>query len=300
MIEYPYLPQNRSFKFVPSDHVHMLAAAAARRECAGDSLYPVGVVLVRDGEVVARAGNGFNRGSGTKHICPRVVLDCPSGVGYELCDLHDPIGHAEPMLMKIAKEQGIDPVGCDVYMFGHWWCCEFCWNAMIADGIRDVYLIDDAHERFSRTRVQAETLASTVKSIFFSHAFSQTHLPEMKELIEALDRMSAELGCSTVIPFRDGPIDQLSHEHDPDLLFRWSEEQIDRCDVLIAEVSNPSFGVGGELALAEQKKKPVILLSKKGSEVSEFVLGNPAVVYHVEYTSIDDAVKQTRNVLRQL
>ena len=158
MINYPYLPLNRGFKFVPLSDSHMIAAELARRECAGDSLYPVGVVLVRDGQVLARAGNGFNRGSSSKHICPRVVLECPSGTGYDLCTLHDSIGHAESMLMQVAFEKGIDPVGCDVYMFGHWWCCEPCWQVMIDVGVRDVYVLEDAHERFSRDRVFAETL----------------------------------------------------------------------------------------------------------------------------------------------
>lgn len=158
MITYPYLPPNRQFKFVPLSDPHMMAAEVARRECAGDSLWPIGIVLVRNGEVLARAGNGFNRGSASKHICPRVVLDCPSGIGYDLCTLHDSTGHAEPMLMQVAIEQGIDPTGSDVYMFGHWWCCEPCWKAMIDAGVRDVYVLDDAHERFSRDRVFAETL----------------------------------------------------------------------------------------------------------------------------------------------
>ncbi|MCX6715267.1 MAG: hypothetical protein NTX72_05660 [Candidatus Uhrbacteria bacterium] len=300
MIEYPYLPPNRGFKFVPLNDPHMMAAEVARRECAGDSLWPIGIVLVRDGEILARAGNGFNRGSSSKHICPRVVLECSSGTGYDLCKLHDSIGHAEPMLMQVAVDQGIDPMGCDVYMFGHWWCCEPCWKAMIDAGVKDVYVLDDAHERFSRENVFAETLTSSVRSIFFSHAFDQTNLAEMKELIGTLDAMCVELGCSTTIPFRDGPLDELAQEHNEDVLYRWSEQQIPICDVLIAEVSNPSLGVGGEIVLAEKFEKPVILLSKKGIRVSEFVTGNPAVVYHVEYESIMDAVKQVRNVLKQL
>ncbi len=139
----------------------MMAAEVARQECAGDSLYPVGVVLVRDGQVCARAGNGFNRGSSSKHICPRIVLECPSGTGYDLCSLHESIGHAEPMLMQVANEQGIDIHGCDVYMFGHWWCCEPCWKVMIDAGVRDVYLLENAHERFSRERVFAEILTGS-------------------------------------------------------------------------------------------------------------------------------------------
>jgi deoxycytidylate deaminase len=161
MIDYPYLPEGKQFQYVPFDHPHMIAAEQARKDCAGDSLYPVGIVLVKNGEVVARAGNGFNRGGGTKHVCPRVVLDCPSGTGYELCSLHDSIGHAETMLMQVAAEQGIDINGSDTYMFGHWWCCEHCWKSMIDAGVRNVYVVDDAHERFSRDRVFAETLTGS-------------------------------------------------------------------------------------------------------------------------------------------
>lgn len=195
MITYPYMPEGKKFGYVPFDHSLMIAAAAARKECAGDSLYPVGVVLVRDGEVLARAGNGFNRGSVSKHICPRVVEECPSGKGYELCSLHDPAGHAEAMLIQIAREQGIDPAGCDVYMFGHWWCCEDCWNIMIAAGIRDEYVVDDAHERFSRERVFAETLAGNRTDLRLEQEGTtyRVYVPESDELVYVFEADSLEL-----------------------------------------------------------------------------------------------------------
>lgn len=163
-IEYPYLPEGRTFDFVCLDNQFMKEAARARKECAGDSLFPVGIVLVSEGKIIARAGNGYNQGAGKVHVCPRVVLDCPSGTGYDLCHLHDFPGHAEQMVIKTAKEEGIDTNGTDVYMYGHWWCCEPCWNAMIDAGINEVYVTDDAHERFSRENVFAETLKSSVKS----------------------------------------------------------------------------------------------------------------------------------------
>lgn len=193
MIDYPYLPPNRRFKFVPSSDPYMKAAEVARRECAGDSLWPIGVVLVRDDEVLARAGNGFNRGSETKHICPRVVLECPSGTGYDLCSLHDAIGHAEPMLMKVAREKGIDPAGCDVYMFGHWWCCEPCWNVMIVAGVRDVYVLDDAHERFSREKVFAETLTGSRTDLRLEQD-GTTYRVFVPELVEPVFVFEAETG----------------------------------------------------------------------------------------------------------
>lgn len=155
-IKYPYLPPGRAFKFVPEDHPHMRAAARAQKERAGDPLFPVGIVLVRDGQVVAQAGNGFNQGPQT-HLCPRLLAGCKTGEGYDLCHLHDPEGHSEPMLMKAARDAGIPTAGADVYMFGHWWMCEPCWKTLIDGDVRDAYLVDDAHLRFRREVVYAET-----------------------------------------------------------------------------------------------------------------------------------------------
>lgn len=183
------MPKGKEFRFVSHNDPLMSEAAVARIECAGDPLYPVGIVLVRDGVVLARAGNGFNKGGGTTHICPRVVLGCPSGQGYDLCTLHDSPGHAETMLMNIAREQGLDTVGCDVYMFGHWWCCEPCWKAMLDAGIRDVFVTNDAQTRFSRENVFAETLTSSITSVSFQDC--------EESLLETLRRSCEEIGCQT-------------------------------------------------------------------------------------------------------
>ena len=129
-VEYPYMPEDRHIKYVPADSPFMVEAAKAREENAGDPTYPVGLVLVKDGEVIVRAGNGYNRGK-QEHICPRIVIDPPSGTGYDLCDLHADPGHAEQMAVKVAKEQEIDISGADAYMYGHWWACEPCWNKLI-------------------------------------------------------------------------------------------------------------------------------------------------------------------------
>jgi deoxycytidylate deaminase len=184
-IEYPYMPEGQTLKYASVDDPFMRAAAQAREECAGDPLYPVGIVLVKDGEVVARAGNGFNRGPGQVHVCPRIVLECPSGTGYELCTLHDAPGHSEPMLVAQAKKLGIDPSGADAYMYGHWWACEPCWNALIEAGVRDLYVTDDAHERFSRDKVYGQTLSPSVKTVALE-GFEGELLAQMKAQLKEL------------------------------------------------------------------------------------------------------------------
>lgn len=46
------------------------------------------------------------------------------------------------------------------------------------------------------------------------------------------------------------------------------------CDVLIAEVSTPSHGVGYEIALALQHQKPILCCYQRGRRVSKMILGN--------------------------
>lgn len=189
-IQYPYMPPDRHLKYVPIDDPFMIEAAKARQEYAGDPLYPVGIVLVKDGVVVARAGNGFNRGPGEVHVCPRIVLECPSGTGYDLCSLHDAPGHSERMVLEEAARLGLDVQGADAYMYGHWWACEPCWNALIEAGIRDLYVIEDAHERFSRDKVYAQTLSPSIKSVSLE-GFEG-------ELLEDVVREIGELGLEVV------------------------------------------------------------------------------------------------------
>lgn len=194
-IKYPYMPADRHLKYVPADHEFMLAAKKAREERSSDPLFPVGIALVKDGQLVAVAGNGFNQGSGTPHICPRYVLGCPSGVGYELCHLHDPEGHAEPMVVAEATRLGIDTNGADAYMYGHWWACEPCWNALIAAGIRNLYVTDDAHERFSRDRVYAETLAGDRQDVRLESDGTtyRVYVPESSDPVYTFEAESPEL-----------------------------------------------------------------------------------------------------------
>lgn len=189
-INYPYMPPDRHIRYTSIDDPFMTLAGKAREECAGDPLYPVGIVLVKDGAVIARAGNGFNRGPGQVHVCPRIVLECPSGTGYDLCPLHDAPGHSERMVLEEAARLGLDVQGADAYMFGHWWACEPCWIGLIEAGIRDLYVVDDSHERFSRDKVYGETLTPSIKTVSLDGFWG--------ELLEDIVREVGELGLEVV------------------------------------------------------------------------------------------------------
>lgn len=65
---------------------------------------------------------------------------------------------------------------------------------------------------------------------------------------------------------------------------------IREADVVIAEVTNPSLGVGYEIAKAEEWGKPVLALYRPSSDrkLSGMILGSPGVTNH-EYTGLEEA-----------
>jgi len=74
---------------------------------------------------------------------------------------------------------------------------------------------------------------------------------------------------------------------------------IRNCDVLIAEVSVPSHGVGYEIAYALQLGKPVLCISMEGRKVSKMITGNSDPNLSITtYRSVDEAIASAKNFLQ--
>jgi 2'-deoxynucleoside 5'-phosphate N-hydrolase len=72
------------------------------------------------------------------------------------------------------------------------------------------------------------------------------------------------------------------------------------CDVLIAEVSVPSHGVGYEIGFALGLGKRVLALCQDGRKVSKMISGNPDPnLTMTMYRTTEDALNQIREFLRQ-
>lgn len=76
---------------------------------------------------------------------------------------------------------------------------------------------------------------------------------------------------------------------------------IKNCDVLIAEVSVPSHGVGYEIGYALAIQKPVLCIHKKERRVSKMITGNPDQALTIqEYSTVEEAIAQTLTYLHNL
>ncbi|MBI5353439.1 MAG: nucleoside 2-deoxyribosyltransferase [Chloroflexi bacterium] len=76
---------------------------------------------------------------------------------------------------------------------------------------------------------------------------------------------------------------------------------IKNCDVLIAEVSVLSHGVGYEIAFALGAGKPVLCIHQEDRRVSKMITGNSDPLLKVTaYSSIGESISQLRTFLSRL
>jgi deoxycytidylate deaminase len=147
-VQFPYMHPRGKIAYVPADNKYMKAAKEVARKQSLDKVMPTGTVLVKNGEIVGEGANGSDYHD--KHGCERVRLNIPTGEGYDLCEGCSPKNHSEPSAILHAKVSGKDVESAEAYLWGHWWCCEPCWTAMISNSITKVYLQEDSEHLFNK------------------------------------------------------------------------------------------------------------------------------------------------------
>ena len=85
---------------------------------------------------------------------------------------------------------------------------------------------------------------------------------------------------------------------DPITVYERDTAWIRGCELVVAEVTTPSHGVGYEIGYALQLNKPVICLHKTEAPVSKMILGNqdPNLVI-IPYDTVDEALISLQNHL---
>lgn len=146
--QYPYLPPGRVFTYVSEDNPYIEEAKAYALAHSLDSAVKTGSVVVLHGEVIGRGANGSEYHKTNE--CERVRQNIPTGQGYDLCEGCHPKNHSEPRAISDAKKHTEDLSEADLYLWGHWWACEPCWNAIQEAGIRNVYLLEGSERLFNK------------------------------------------------------------------------------------------------------------------------------------------------------
>lgn len=82
----------------------------------------------------------------------------------------------------------------------------------------------------------------------------------------------------------------------PEIVFNRDIDWIDAAEVVVADVTTPSHGVGYEIAYAVLNGKRVLCLAREGVKVSKMITGNPRLTF----ARYEDAGQAIQGVARFL
>lgn len=85
----------------------------------------------------------------------------------------------------------------------------------------------------------------------------------------------------------------------PKEIFNRDKKQLESCEIIIAEVSERSHGVGIELGIAYKQGLKAILLIEKGNFVTKLAQGMPNTKI-IEYKNIEDLEKKLDSELKEI
>ncbi|MFO7943275.1 MAG: nucleoside 2-deoxyribosyltransferase [Anaerolineales bacterium] len=99
----------------------------------------------------------------------------------------------------------------------------------------------------------------------------------------------------------DTGVEEMDQKEDPGDIFHRDVNWIKESDLLVAEVSTPSHGVGYEIGYALSLDKPVLCLYQRNRKISKMISGNPHPLLTVQtYQNQQGAVKALKRFLSQL
>lgn len=147
-VKYPYLPKGKVVLYVPATHRCMVVARQLAQRQSLDKVMPTASLILAGNTVIGSGVNGSNFHE--KNPCQRVALDCKTGEGYELCEGCHPKNHSERKAIQDAQSKGHDTKDTDLYLWGHWWCCQLCWEAITDAEITNVFLVKNSEILFNK------------------------------------------------------------------------------------------------------------------------------------------------------
>ncbi len=165
-----YYKSEELYTYIAESHPMMQAAKQAALDHSLTPTFPIGIVIVKDGEIITTSanGNGYHEKNITspKHRggCKRRYISkeqekvgepkLKGGEGFELCPGCNPDYHAEARAIDETEDK-TQLNGSELYMYGHWWCCKDCWEKMNAVGISKVYAVKDFKDEEDKVKLKS-------------------------------------------------------------------------------------------------------------------------------------------------
>ena len=113
-----------------------------------------------------------------------------------------------------------------------------------------------------------------------------------REKYESVAELLAQEGFEAYLPhLHTDP--ESAHYLTPSQVFNHDLKVLSECDAVLAFLDEPSSGVGAEIAIAVQQRKPTIAVCRRGETTSRFIEGLIAassVSVFMEYDTLGDVV----------
>lgn len=137
--------------------------------------------------------------------------------------------------------------------------------------------------------------------IFFAGPLTDLANPDKtKAFYRQLEDVARACGCAYFWAFRHGTDPIANPGVTPRDVYERDIAQLEKSDVIVAYVGEPSTGTGLEIEHAHHKRIPVYLLYEKGKKISRMLLGCPAVKKELVFTDESDALSQFTSLLQSL
>lgn len=137
--------------------------------------------------------------------------------------------------------------------------------------------------------------------IFFAGPLTDLKNPEKtKVFYTQLATVAEEAGFEYFWAFLNGT-DPLENPDVPPLdVYKQDITALDRSDIMVAYIGEPSTGTGIEIEHAHKTGKPIVILYEKGKQISRMLRGCPGILKEIVFSSEDDALTQLKTFLSTL
>ncbi len=134
-------------------------------------------------------------------------------------------------------------------------------------------------------------------NIYFSCSITGGRAEE--DVYQAIVQAMLDMGHEVPTAHLSSPeVMEMEKVVNPAEIFERDMNWLRECDVVVAEVTSPSHGVGYEIAYALSLGKPVFCCHKAGRKVSMILTGNPDPNLTLRsYNSLEGAVSSVKDFL---
>ena len=137
--------------------------------------------------------------------------------------------------------------------------------------------------------------------IFFAGPLTNLTNPnQTKAFYRQLEEVAKRNGCDYFWAFRHGTDPVINPDVTPREVYERDIAELEKSDLMVAYVGEPSTGTGLEIEHAYHKGIPVYLLYEKGKKISRMLRGCPAVKMEIIFLDYANGIALFDEFLKKL